>query len=339
MFKISWSDKERIELVMYSIDELQQKLALKLKELPIYREPAGLYEPISYTLEQGGKKIRPLLVLLSNQMFGGKVDEALPAAIAIEIFHNFTLLHDDVIDQAPLRRGLETVYQKWNTNVAILSGDTMFAIAYGELSKSNPAILHELMKVFTTTAIEVCEGQQYDVEFEENDHVSLDKYIKMITLKTAVLLAASLKIGAIIAKAPVEETEKAYNFGINLGIAFQLQDDLLDTFGDQNVFGKQTGGDISANKKTVLYLKAIEESDPATQEKLKNYYSKNSLSNDTKVREVTTIFENLNVKSETEKLIESYFRKAHDIFESIKVPAGHKELLHEIFLSMLKRNK
>lgn len=326
-------------IVMYSIEQLQQKLFVKLSELPIYREPSGLYEPISYTLEQGGKKIRPLLVLLSNQMFDGNVDDALPAAVAIEIFHNFTLLHDDVIDQAPLRRGLETVYQKWNINVAILSGDTMFAIAYGELSKSNPALLPELMKIFTKTAIEVCEGQQYDVDFEEDDQVDIETYIKMITLKTAALLASSLKIGAIIAKAPKEETEKIYDFGINLGIAFQLQDDLLDTFGDQSVFGKQTGGDIATNKKTILYLKALEKSDESTVLKLKKYYSENHQHQLSKINDVTAIFEKLDVKRETEKMIEAYFNKALEIFNDIKVSVERKEMLHEVFLSMLKRNR
>ena len=275
---------------MYSIDQLQQKISNQLKSLPLYGEPSGLYKPITYTLEQGGKRLRPLFVLISNQMFDGNPDEALPAAIAIEIFHNFTLLHDDIIDKAPLRRGFETVYQKWNTNVAILSGDTMFAIAYGELSKSKPELLPHLMKVFTQTAIEVCEGQQYDIEFEEQKDVNLDDYIRMIRLKTAVLLAASLKIGAMVAEAPLTEADRIYSFGINMGIAFQLQDDLLDAFGNQAVFGKQTGGDIATNKKTVLYLKAIELADSETAVQLKNLYaSANNESND-KVRQVLGIY-------------------------------------------------
>ncbi|PKO97868.1 MAG: hypothetical protein CVU14_09075, partial [Bacteroidetes bacterium HGW-Bacteroidetes-9] len=206
---------------MISIEELQEKIAHSLKQLPIYKEPAGLYEPISYTLEQGGKRLRPLLTLISAQMFGGDPEKALPAAVAIEIFHNFTLLHDDIIDQAPLRRGRETVYKKWNNNTAILSGDTMFAIAYGQLAKSDPEKLPGLMKVFTKTAIEVCEGQQYDIDFEESDDVSIEGYVNMIRLKTAVLLAASLKIGALIAGATDDDAERIYNFGENLGIAFQ----------------------------------------------------------------------------------------------------------------------
>ncbi len=324
---------------MYSIEQLQDKLSAKLEQLPIYGNPTGLYEPISYTLEQGGKRIRPLFVLIANQMFGGNPEEALPAAVAIEIFHNFTLLHDDIIDQAPLRRGFETVYQKWNTNVAILSGDTMFAIAYGELSKSNPALLPGLMTIFTKTAIEVCEGQQYDVEFEESNHVDIDAYIRMIRLKTAVLMAASLKIGAMIAGAPYKDTEMIYDFGINLGIAFQLQDDLLDTFGDQNIFGKQTGGDIAANKKTILYLKALEKSDNKTVEALKKYYSKNSIPLNTKIKGVTEIFDRFNVKAETEEMIERYFNKAIEIFRLINIKKEDKQMLEEVFLGMLKRIK
>jgi len=272
-------------------------------------------------------------------MFGGNPEEALPAAVAIEIFHNFTLLHDDIIDQAPLRRGFETVYQKWNTNVAILSGDTMFAIAYGELSKSNPALLPKLMTVFTKTAIEVCEGQQYDVEFEESDHVDIESYVRMIRLKTAVLMAASLKIGAIIAGASYNDTELLYDFGINLGIAFQLQDDLLDTFGDQNIFGKQTGGDIAANKKTILYLKAMEKADNKTIDELKRYYSKNEIPVEEKVKRVTEIFEMVNAKEETEQMIEKYFNKATDIFKLIQVKDEEKKMLEEAFLVMLKRIK
>jgi geranylgeranyl diphosphate synthase type II len=324
---------------MYSIDELQEKISLTLQNLPLYGEPTGLYQPIVYTLEQGGKRLRPLFVLLANQMFGGNPDLALPAATAIEIFHNFTLLHDDIIDKAPLRRGYETVYQKWNTNVAILSGDTMFAVAYGELAKSKPHLLPKLMEVFTQTAIEVCEGQQYDVEFEQDDKVSLEEYINMIRLKTGVLLAASLKIGALIAEAPVKEADKLYDFGINLGIAFQLQDDLLDAFGDQNVFGKQTGGDIATNKKTVLYIKAVEKADTNTLKELHKHYTTECLSNEEKVKQVLRIFERLNVKSDTEEIIEGYFNKAMEIFDTINVSDEHKEILLETANSMLKRVK
>lgn len=323
---------------MYSIDQLQQKISNQLKSLPLYGEPSGLYKPITYTLEQGGKRIRPLFVLISNQMFGGNPDEALPAATAIEIFHNFTLLHDDIIDKAPLRRGFETVYQKWNTNVAILSGDTMFAIAYGELSKSKPELLPHLMKVFTKTAIEVCEGQQYDIEFEEQKEVNLEDYIRMIRLKTAVLLAASLKIGAMVAQAPLSEADKIYSFGINLGIAFQLQDDLLDAFGNQAVFGKQTGGDIATNKKTVLYLKAIELADSDTAAQLKKIYSNANNELNEKVRLVLGIFEKLNVRKVTEEIIEQYYHTAMSTLQQIDIPDERKNVLRDLANAMLKRD-
>jgi len=322
---------------MYSIEELQAKINESLKHLPVYGKPDGLYEPISYTLEQGGKRIRPLFVLISNQMFGGKPEEALPAATAIEIFHNFTLLHDDIIDKAPLRRGFETVYQKWSTNTAILSGDTMFAIAYGELAKSNPALLPELMKIFTKTAIEVCEGQQFDIDFEAQDNVTLNDYLNMIRLKTAVLLAASLKIGAIIAGASSADADNIYAFGINLGLSFQLQDDLLDAFGDQSVFGKQTGGDIASNKKTVLYLKALEKGDTAVTTELRKYYNGNGSATEEKVRKVLEIFDRLEVKPETESLISSYFNEAVRLLDSIKVPSEQKKLLRDLAFMMLKR--
>lgn len=309
-----------------------------MKELPLYGEPSGLYKPISYTLEQGGKRIRPLFVLISNQLFGGDPDEALPAATAIEIFHNFTLLHDDIIDKAPLRRGFETVYQKWNTNVAILSGDTMFAIAYGELSKSKPTLLPQLMKVFTQTAIEVCEGQQYDIEFEERKDVNLEDYITMIRLKTAVLLAASLKIGAMVADASLPDADKIYNFGINLGIAFQLQDDLLDAFGNQAVFGKQTGGDIATNKKTVLYLKALELADDNTLLQLKELYSTTNTASDVKVKKVLDIYEKLNVRKVTEAIIGQYYETAMTTLQIIDIPEERKSVLRNLANAMLKRD-
>lgn len=322
---------------MLSIEELQQRITHSLRNLPLYNEPKGLYEPIAYSLEQGGKRIRPLLVLLSNQLFGGNPEEALPAATAIEIFHNFTLLHDDIIDKAPLRRGNETVYQKWNTNIAILSGDTMFAIAYGELAKSNPAMLPLLMQVFTKTAIEVCEGQQYDIDFEEIENVTIDDYIQMIRLKTAVLLAASLKIGAIVAGVPAEETEKIYQFGINLGIAFQLQDDLLDAYGNQALFGKLTGGDIAANKKTVLYIKALEKADQTDAEKLKQLYTDNGIDISEKITQVIDIFNRLNAKRSTEEAIATYFENALASLDTLNVTHERREMMLELAYTMLNR--
>lgn len=322
---------------MISIEELQEKIAHSLKQLPIYKEPAGLYEPISYTLEQGGKRLRPLLTLISAQMFGGDPDKALPAAVAIEIFHNFTLLHDDIIDQAPLRRGRETVYKKWNNNTAILSGDTMFAIAYGQLAKSDPEKLPGLMKVFTKTAIEVCEGQQYDIDFEESDDVSIEGYVNMIRLKTAVLLAASLKIGALIAGATDDDAERIYNFGENLGIAFQLQDDLLDAFGDEDVFGKKTGGDIVSNKKTYLYLSALQQANNEDAEKLKLLYSSRNTNDDEKVAEVLEIFRRSGIEALTNEKILAYYKNAMNFLNDIRLTEKALEPLTKLASGMLKR--
>lgn len=323
---------------MLNIEELRNKIAFSLNKVSLDGEPKGLYEPISYTIEQKGKRIRPVMVLLSTQLFGGNPDEAIPAATAIELFHNFTLLHDDIIDKAPLRRGYQTVYKKWNTNIAILSGDTMFAIAYGELAKSKPTMLPHLMEVFTHTAIQVCEGQQYDIDFEELENVTLSDYIKMIRLKTAVLLAASLKIGAIVANASDEDAEKIYNFGINLGIAFQLQDDLLDSYGDQSVFGKKTGGDIAVNKKTVLYIKAIEKADALTLLRLNELYTNKQLPVKEKIKQVLQIFEKLGVKATTEELIASYFNTALSIFESINISEEQKRMMLDLANSMMHRD-
>lgn len=323
---------------MFSTEELQNKIADSLKQLPLYNDPAGLYQPISYTLEQGGKRLRPLLTLISTQAFGGNPEKAIPAATAIEIFHNFTLLHDDIIDQAPLRRGRDTVYKKWSINTAILSGDTMFAIAFGELAKSDPDKLPGLMKVFTQTAIEVCEGQQYDIDFEESDHVNIEGYINMIRLKTAVLLAASLKIGALLAGAPDDECEKIYLFGENLGIAFQLQDDLLDAFGDEGVFGKKTGGDIVANKKTYLYLKALECTCGEDRAKLQALYGTRDQKNGDKVTEVLKIFTACGIRTLTGEVILDYYNKAMQNLAGTSLSEENKLPLLNLAAGMLQRN-
>jgi len=227
----------------------------ELKKTVSLKEPKNLYQPIKYSLELGGKRIRPALLLLANDLFGGKNKGAINAALAIEVFHNFTLLHDDIMDDAPLRRGKDTVYKKWGSNIAILAGDVMFVNAIQLLAKNDTSKLPEILDLFNTTAVEVCEGQQFDMNFETLQNVSIDDYLKMIELKTAVLLAASLKIGAILGNASQENANHIYEFGRNLGVAFQLMDDILDLYGDPEKFGKQVGGDIIANKKHTYYLK------------------------------------------------------------------------------------
>lgn len=322
---------------MLSTTQLQEQIAQAIAALPVYGKPEGLYQPIAYTLKQGGKRLRPMLALMSAQTFGGDPAKALPAAIAIEIFHNFTLLHDDIIDEAPLRRGRETVYKKWNINTAILSGDTMFAIAYGQLCSSETAMLPALMKVFTKTAIEVCEGQQYDIDFETSGDVSIDAYLNMIRLKTAVLLAASLKIGAITANASEADADRIYSFGENLGIAFQLQDDLLDAFGNEEVFGKKTGGDILTNKKTYLYLKALECAAADDRKMLAELYSRRDMEDGEKIGKVLQIFRRANIEKQTEDLIMNYFNRAILQLTEINLSEEAKRPLLSLAETMLKR--
>ncbi len=321
----------------YTVEQLQQMVSNAIATLPVYKEPSGLYEPISYTMNQGGKRLRPLLTLVAAQMFGGNPERALPAATAIEIFHNFTLLHDDIIDQAPLRRGAETVYKKWNINTAILSGDTMFAIAYGQLSASAPELLPGLMNVFTRTAIEVCEGQQYDIDFETTESVSLAEYITMIRLKTAVLLAASLKIGALIGGASKEEADHIYVFGENIGIAFQLQDDYLDAFGDERTFGKKTGGDIVVNKKTYLYLRALENASVSDKRELQAIYSGSITDPAEKVNRVLDIFVRNGVRESTRDIIASYYNKGTESLKKVRINPEALEPLMKLVSGMLDR--
>ncbi len=275
----------------------------QLKNLLPGREPIGLYEPINYTIALGGKRLRPALCMLAARTIGGDANKALHPALGIELFHNFTLLHDDIMDAAPLRRGEQTVYVKWNTNTAILSGDAMFVLAYEQIAQVDSTVLKEVLACFNKTAIEVCEGQQLDLDFEILDSVSISDYINMITLKTAVLLAASLKIGALSGGANNEQAQHLYDFGLNLGIAFQLQDDILDVFGEPEKVGKQPGGDIIANKKTFLYLKSLELADTESREELIDWYSGPTYNVEEKVSKVKTLFEKAGVlqQAETEK--------------------------------------
>lgn len=276
--------------------------------------PDTLYDPIRYTFSHGGKRMRPALVLLANRLFGGSDEEAIGAAIGIEVFHNFTLLHDDIMDQAPLRRGEDTVHMKWDENTAILSGDTMMVMAYQAMLKTPDRVLRPVLECFNQTAKEVCEGQQFDMDFENRDDVTVDEYLMMIGLKTSVLLAAALKIGALIGGADEATAQRMYDFGKNIGIAFQLQDDLLDVFGDSAQVGKQPGGDILANKKTFLMLAAFEElaDDQAELRALLN-----ETDPEKKVREVTAIFENLDVDEITQTEIQKYYQAGLRSIESI----------------------
>lgn len=301
--------------------------------------PTELYEPIEYTLRLGGKRIRPVMLLASNQMFGGNIEEVKGAAIGIETFHNFTLLHDDLMDKSPLRRGKPTVYCKWDENTAILSGDTMFALAWRYFLKQPHAKLQQILNCFNETAIEVCEGQQYDMNFERQENTSISDYMMMIRLKTAVLLAGALKIGALYANAPDTDVQNLYDFGIHLGLAFQLQDDLLDAYGDVAVFGKMTGQDIRDNKKTYLILKALEKGNAEQQKELRALFTSIPEDSETKVARVLEIYSELGIREEVEIAVQEEFSKAQQHLENIAVREEQKRPLREMMEMLLGRKK
>ncbi len=304
------------------------------------KQPERLYAPIDYVMSQKGKRIRPLLTLLACDLFGGTIEDVKYPALSMEMFHNFTLVHDDIMDKAPLRRGFETVYKKWNQDIAILSGDTMFAIAYQYAMQTKLEHIKDVLETLSRVAIEVCEGQQMDMDFEESDSVEIEDYIRMIHLKTAVLIGSSLKIGALVAGASAADTEEIYQFGLCFGIAFQLQDDLLDLYGDETVFGKQSGGDIRANKKTFLYLKALKLADRDEAQRLKEYYSPNfTASSEEKVRKVKKLFDKLDIQSESYKAMEFYFEKSQNHLDNIKIEASRKQNLNDFIASLYKRNR
>lgn len=318
---------------MRSLSQLQQIIHAAFQEISFPDQPDLLYAPIKYTLDLGGKRIRPMLVLIACEMLDGDPGECIPAAVGIELFHNFTLLHDDIMDTAPLRRGKPTVYKKWNSNVAILSGDTLFAVSFQYLMQTKEDVRFEILELVNTTAIQVCEGQQYDMDFETQSTVTVDEYLEMIRLKTAVLLAASLKCGAIIAGADAELAQKFYDYGIRQGLAFQLRDDYLDTFGEVHSFGKATGGDISCSKKTFLYLKALELAGN-NRDMLKNIYESAS---ENKIEKVTQIFRELNVDVFSQDLIEKYASEADEILFSMGLPSENADLLKKFADSLLQR--
>ena len=301
---------------MKSIQELSALVSDELDRIEYPKNPSLLYEPIDYILGLGGKRMRPILVLMAHQLFDKNIEKAISPALAIEVFHNFTLLHDDIMDNAPLRRGQKTVHEKWNSNVAILSGDTMLVQAYQLMAEVDNTIVKQVLAVFSKAAIEVCEGQQWDMDFETQSDVSIPDYLKMIEYKTAVLLGAALQIGGITSGASKEEQNHLYAFGRDLGIAFQLKDDLLDAFSDAATFGKQVGGDIMANKKTYLYLKALALTDGTQRQNLEQYFSTNDTSQ-LKVDAVKSIFSNLEIPELTTNLMREYHARAMENLAAI----------------------
>jgi len=302
---------------MKNIQELGSIIEQEIQTISYPTNPNLLYDPISYIMGLKGKRMRPILLLMAHQLFDENLETAISPALAIEVFHNFTLLHDDIMDNAPLRRGNSTVHEKWNSNVAILSGDTMMIQSYQLFAKVAEGSVKQVLEVFSKAAIEVCEGQQWDMDFETQDDVEIADYLKMIEYKTAVLLAASLKIGAITANSSLEDQNHLYEFGKNIGIAFQLKDDLLDAFGNPETFGKQVGGDILACKKTYLYLKALEVANVSQLEKLTDVYLDDHYPEEEKIENVKSLFEQMEIPMHTKNLMLAYQTKAMKHLESI----------------------
>lgn len=323
---------------MYTFSQLSDKVREYFNAEDFTGTPSQLFEPIAYTLAEGGKRIRPLMLLAATDLFGGNIEEARYAAIGIETFHNFTLLHDDLMDKSPVRRGKPTVYVKWDENTAILSGDAMNILAWRYFLKTPHPNLHQILQTFEQTSMEICEGQQYDINFETRNDVTIPEYMEMIRLKTAVLLGGALKIGALFANANGDDIEAIYNFGINIGLAFQLRDDLLDAYGDFETFGKQTGTDIKDNKKTYLYLKALETSNPAQRQRLQQLFSATPDNPTEKIDEVLGIYAQLDIRKETENAIADLHDKAMQHLHSILCPDSSKQPLIELANKLLNRN-
>ena len=324
---------------MYTLLEAQSQVEKHIQNLSIPDTPPELYEPVRYILSMGGKRIRPALVILACDMFAGEVASALIPALAIEVFHNFTLLHDDIMDRSELRRGKPTVHVKYNENVAILSGDVMSILASRLMNQAPGVVLNVVHEVFTKTAMQVCEGQQMDMNFEELLSVSEEEYLTMIELKTAVLIAASLKIGAILGGSSQRDAEDLYEFGRNLGIAFQLQDDLLDTYGDPVVMGKNQGTDIVDNKKTFLTIQALEAASGTQKEELIKWLNEVDFDPKEKIKAVTAVFDALNIKKVTEKRIRDYYQQALTNLENLNRPEERKTELYNFASFLMNRNR
>jgi geranylgeranyl diphosphate synthase type II len=324
---------------MYTLPEAQKLVENTIQTLSIPEAPSELYEPVKYVLSMGGKRIRPALVILACDLFAGAVEPAMIPALAIEVFHNFTLLHDDIMDRSELRRGHPTVHMKYNENVAILSGDVMSILASRLMNQAPGVVLNTVHDIFTMTAMQVCEGQQLDMNFEKLLTVTEEEYLEMIELKTAVLIAASLKIGAILGGATQKDAEDLYQFGRNLGIAFQLQDDLLDTYGDPEVIGKRVGTDILDNKKTFLMIRALVQASPDQKKELNNWLTAIKFDHSEKIQAVTGIFNDLDIKDETEKKIHEYYDKALASLKQLNRAEERKVELYHFASFLLNRNR
>ena len=324
---------------MLTATEIQEKVNAYIASLPYERRPKSLYDPIEYVLAAGGKRIRPSFVLMAYNLFHDDVDRILPVATALETYHNYTLLHDDLMDKADMRRGRPTVHKKWDDNTAILSGDTMLVLAYEHLAKCDTKYLKPALDLFTETALEVSEGQQFDMEFETRNDVAEEEYIEMIRLKTSVLLACALKMGAVVAGASNADANTLYAFGEKVGLAFQLQDDLLDVYGDPKVFGKAIGGDITSNKKTFMLINAFNRADAGTRAELERWTTATEFDPAEKIAAVTEIYNRLGIDKLAEQRIKEYFEQSRQHLDELSVSDDRKAVLREYTERMMNRKK
>lgn len=324
-------------MITYSAPQLLDKVNAYLEQMPYSRPPKGLYEPIAYELSLGGKRIRPVLMLMAYNLFKEDVDSILSQAAGLETYHNHTLLHDDVMDKADMRRNKPTVHNVWNENTAILSGDAMLILAYRLIADCPKEKLPEILHLFTETTMEICEGQQWDMEFETRMDVKVDEYIEMIRLKTSVLLAAALKMGAFLADAPEEDAQKLYDFGVKMGLAFQLQDDWLDVYGDPKVFGKNIGGDILCNKKTYMLITALEEADDVQRKALEGWLAAVDYVPAEKIAAVTALYNIIGVGKRCEEKIEALYSEGLAVLDSVSLPEERKVVLKEFACSLMGR--
>lgn len=322
--------------MLYTFSDILNKINDEVNSLKFEGNPKSLFEPIDYILELGGKRVRPVLAVMAYNLYKDDIEKSIPIALGIEIFHNFTLLHDDLMDRADKRRGKPTVHIKWDDNTAVLSGDAMLIESYKEIAKTDQAHLKEVLSLFSTTATEICCGQQLDMEFEKRLDVSIAEYLEMIRLKTAVLLGCALKCGAIAAGAGAEDAEALYNLGINIGLAFQLMDDLLDVYGDPATFGKRIGGDILCNKKTFLQITALQHEESKI--KLLDWINKTDFEETEKIKAVTEIYNELNLKETSADIIHAYYEKGISYLDLVSVDYTKKKELRELAENLLTRN-
>lgn len=322
---------------MYASKQILEIVEQALASLPYDRKPEGLYDPVRYVLSLGGKRIRPVLMLMGYNLYRDDVESIIMPALGLETYHNYTLLHDDLMDRADVRRGHPTVHRKWNENAAILSGDSMLVLAYQRMAQCDPALLPQVMELFTETALEIGEGQQYDIEFETRNDVTEDEYIEMIRLKTSVLLACALKLGAILAGAPAKDADVLYEFGEQIGLAFQLQDDYLDVYGDFKTFGKRIGGDILCNKKTYMLINAQLLADDAQRAELERWLAATDYVEEEKIKAITHLYDEIGIPQVARQKIEYYYSLAEKSLAKVSLPAEKKQLLWEYAQKMLNR--